>query len=288
MLHESTGQNIHGGIMKKPMTEKNILVTGSTDGLGKLVAVRLAEKGATVLLHGRNKNKGKEVTDEIRRKTGNEKLKYYNADYASLKEVAALSDRLKDDLRRIDILINNVGIGTGKGHKNERELSTDGIELRFAVNYLSHVLLTERILDLLSTEEASVINVASVGQEPVDFSDMMLENHYDGYLAYKQSKAALVMYTFDLAARLKQTNTKINVLHPATLMRTKMVMEDWGRSFTTVEEGAAAVENLLDPPGSGKYYEGKQEARAIPQTYNQEARKKLWDVTRDLLSDYLE
>ncbi len=191
------------------------------------------------------------------------------------------------DHNRIDILINNVGIGSGKGTGNVRELSKDGYELRFAVNYLSHVLLTEKLLPLIPPGEGKIINVASVGQEPVNFSDLMIEHHYDGYFAYKQSKTALIMYTFDLAKRLKDQGIRVNVLHPATLMNTKMVMEDWGHSFTTVEQGASAVESLIRSEKTGGYYEGKQQARAIPQAYDPEAREKLREVTQNLLSGYL-
>ena len=271
--------------MKPNLSDKKILVTGSTDGLGKLVAKHLAMQSAFVLLHGRSIKKGEIVLNEIYRLTQNEGLKYYNGDFASLEEVKNLGEQILRENDRIDILINNVGIGTGKSGNNLRELSKEGFELRFAVNYLSHVLLTEKLLRLLKPGSV-IINVASVGQEPIDFSNLMLEKNYDGYFAYKQSKTALIMYSFDLANRLVNKDIKVNVLHPASLMNTNMVIKDWGYTLTTVEQGAEAVENLLAPDITGAYYDGKHPSRAIAQTYDPGARIKLKDITWKLLESY--
>ena len=166
-------------------------------------------------------------------------------------------------------------------------MSRDGIELRLAVNYLSHVLLTENILPLLPGNTGSVINIASIGQEPIDFSNLMLEKGYEGFWAYKRSKTALIMYTFELANRLKNKGIKVNALHPASLMNTKMVTEEWDYTLTTVEEGAEAVENLLYTSKTGEYFDGKRLSKAIPQTYNAKTRKKLMEITMDLLKGFL-
>lgn len=273
--------------MKNSVSGKTILVTGSTDGLGKLVARHLAEQNATVLLHGRNKEKGKQVLDELITGAGNKNIRYYNGDFASLPDVVQLSEEILKNYGQIDVLINNVGIGSGKvADNNRRRVSNDGIELRFQVNYLSHVLLTEKLLPLLPPG-AVIVNVASIGQEPIDFSNIMLEKNYDGYFAYKQSKTALVMYTFDLAERLKDRNIKVNVLHPASLMNTKMVFEDWSYTLTTVEQGAEATENLIFPDSTGEYYDMKRKARAIAQTYDAKARATLRKWTAEKLASYL-
>ncbi len=268
--------------MKESVSGKTVFITGATDGLGKLVAKHLVEQGAVVAIHGRNPEKGKALADELS-KTG--RVNYYNADYASLEEVREMSETMRKELSQIDILINNVGIGKGKS--SIRETSRDGFELRFAVNYLSHVLLTENLLPLLPENTGSIINVASVGQEPVDFSDLMLEKNYEGFLAYKRSKTALIIYTIELANRLKSNGINVNSIHPATLMNTKMVTEEWDYTLTTVEEGAEAVENLLFTKTSGEYYDGKNRAKAIPQVYDARARKKLMEITLDLLKDQL-
>lgn len=273
--------------MKNSVSGKTILVTGSTDGLGKLVARHLSEQNATVLLHGRNAEKGHQVLNELIAQTENKNIRYYNGDFASFTEVAQLCKEIIQNHPQIDFLINNVGIGSGTvSDNNERRLSKDGYELRFQVNYLSHVLLTEKLLPLLPSG-AVIINVASIGQEPIDFENVMLEKNYDGYFADKQSKTALIMYTFDLAERLKEKGIKVNVLHPATLMNTKMVFEDWNYTMTTVEQGAAATENLLFPESTGEYYDVKRKSKAIAQTYNPTVRAKLSELTQTLLGDYL-
>ncbi len=271
--------------MKTALSDKTILITGSTDGLGKLVAKHLAMKDATVLIHGRNEQKGNSLVNELTTQTGNSKLKYYNGDFSSLNTVKELSEHILNDQSHIDILINNVGIG--KGRNDSRELSDDGIELRFEVNYLSHVLLTEKLLPLLKDKSSSIINVASIGQEPINFKNLMLDSDYDGFLAYRQSKTALIMYTFDLADRLKENRINVNALHPASLMNTNMVMEDWGHSMTTVEQGAEALENLLFSETTGAYYDGKKLSKAIPQTYDPKARTNLRFATRGLLEKFI-
>jgi len=271
--------------MKTALSDKTILITGSTDGLGKLVAKHLAMEDATVLIHGRNEQKGNSLVNELTTQTGNSRLKYYNGDFSSLNKVKELCDHILKDQSHIDILINNVGIG--KGRYNNRELSDDGIELRFEVNYLSHVLLTEKLLPLLKDKSSSIINVASIGQEPINFKNLMLDSGYDGFLAYRQSKTALIMYTFDLAIRLKENRINVNALHPASLMNTNMVMEDWGHSMTTVEQGAEALENLLLTETTGAYYDGKKMSKAIPQTYDPKARANLRFATRGLLEKFI-
>ena len=130
----------------KPTEEQIILVTGATDGIGKQTAQGLAEMGATVLLHGRSPEKGKASLAEITEATGNPHCRYYNADLAALDEVRKLADDLDADHDRLDVLINNAGVGPGAMSRRERELSRDGYELRLAVNYLAPFLLTRQLL----------------------------------------------------------------------------------------------------------------------------------------------
>ncbi len=144
-------------------------------------------------------------------------------DLASLDEVRRLAGRVG----RLDTLVNNAGIVSA-----ERRTSLDGHELTFAVNYLSHFLLTALLLEGL-VEPARIVNVASIGQHPLDFDDPMYERDYDGYGAYARSKLAQVIWTFDLADRLGDREVTVNALHPATLMDTKMVRDTLGRPHTT-------------------------------------------------------
>jgi NAD(P)-dependent dehydrogenase (short-subunit alcohol dehydrogenase family) len=265
-----------------------ILVTGATDGLGKRVARDLAAQGATVLLHGRSREKGEATLREIREATGNQKLICYNADFSSLDAVRQLSEEIQADQERLNVLINNAGAGAGL-RQARREKSTDGYELRFAVNYLAPFLLTHRLLPLLRrSAPARIVNVASVGQRPIDFDNIMLEDGYDGLRAYRQSKLALVMFTFDLAEDLRKSGITVNSLHPATLMSTRMVLETdyFGGPMSTVEEGAHAVEYLATSPElggvTGEYFDGKQRARANAQAYDKEARRRLRILSEQL------
>ena len=272
----------------KDMKNQVILITGATDGLGKRVARDLAARSATVLLHGRNQEKGEAVLREIQDVTGNQKLMYYNADFSSLDDVRRLSEKIQADHERLDVLINNAGLGAGL-RQSRRERSTDGHELRFAVNYLAPFLLTYRLLPLLrQSVPARIVNVASAGQQPIDFDDVMLENRYDGLRAYRQSKLAQVMFTFDLAEELRESGITVNSLHPASLMPTRMVLETdyFGSPMSTIEEGAQAVEQLAASPDvegvSGKYFDGKQRGRANPQAYDKEARRRLKILSHQL------
>jgi NAD(P)-dependent dehydrogenase (short-subunit alcohol dehydrogenase family) len=265
-----------------------ILVTGATDGLGRRVARDLAALEATVLLHGRSREKGETILQKIRDRTGNQKLIYYNADFSSLHEVRRLSEEIKSEHERLDVLINNAGIGAGS-RQDRREKSIDGHELRFAVNYLAPFCLTHRLLPLLRQSSfARIVNVASVGQQAIDFENVMLENGYDGLRAYRQSKLALVMFTFDLAEDLRETGITVNSLHPASLMNTRMVIETdyFGGPMTTVDEGAHAVEYLVTSPWlegvTGEYFDGKQRAHANAQAYDKEARRRLRILSEQL------
>ena len=180
---------------------KTFLITGSTDGVGRHVALELGAAGATVLLHGRSRERADEVISEIR-KHGNSNAIFYPADLSSLQQVRALAETVRRNHDRLDVLINNAGIGSRSGGP-QRRTSADGHELRFAVNYLAGFLLTRLLLPLIvASAPARIVNVASAGQFPIDFDDVMLTRGYDGGRAYTQSKLAQVMFTFDLAREL--------------------------------------------------------------------------------------
>ena len=206
------------------------------------------------------------------------------ADLASLAEVRSLADAVRRDDDGLDALVNNAGIGTSG---SRRELSVDGFELRFAVNYLAGFLLTRLLLPMLaSRESARIVNVSSAGQQAIDFSDVMLTRGYSGVRAYCQSKLAQILFTFDLAKELAGQNVTVNCLHPATYMDTTMVRLSGAQPISTVEQGGAAILQLVESPalagGSGLYFNGMQESRADRQAYDEDARRRLRALSFDL------
>lgn len=278
--------------MSYDLSGKTVLITGATDGLGKMVALQAAKAGANVLLHGRNVTKGASAREEIIYYSGNPNVPYYNADFSSLQEVKRLSERILKEHQQLDVLINNAAIGGGPKGSRQRELSRDGLELRFAVNYLAHFVLTQNLLPLLvRSAPARVVHVSSIGQSPLDFNDLMLEQRYDSFDAYCKSKLAQILYGIELAEQLKDKGVSVNSLHPATLMNTKMVQEFFGPPSSTVEEGVAAVEQVAFSGESqgvtGAYFNEKRKSRANSQAYDAAARQQLWEASMRLADGYL-
>jgi NAD(P)-dependent dehydrogenase (short-subunit alcohol dehydrogenase family) len=269
------------------LSGKTALVTGATDGVGRLVAHELARGGARVLLHGRDAQKLAAVRDEIRAACGSDQLEVLRADLAALAEVRALAADVIDATDQLDILINNAGIGSKSASGAGRETSRDGHELRFAVNYLAHFLLTELLLPTIQrSAPARIVNVSSAGQHPIDFDNVMLTRGYDGTRAYCQSKLAQILFTVELAERLAGTDVTVNCLHPSTYMNTTMVRTAGHTPISKVEDGAAAVLRLATAPEldrvTGRYFNVTTETRANPQAYDADARARLWTLSRQL------
>jgi NAD(P)-dependent dehydrogenase (short-subunit alcohol dehydrogenase family) len=262
---------------------KTALVTGSTDGVGRMVAERLGQDGWRVLVHGRDRGRGEQVVASIN--AGRGSAEFLQADISAFAEVRRLADAVQRTTKRLDLLINNAGIGSG-GPQGTRQTSADGHELRFAVNYLAGFLLTDLLLPLLkASAPARIVNVSSLGQQALDFGDVMLTREYSGIRAYRQSKLAQILFTIDLAKELEGKDITVNALHPATFMDTKMV-RDFGTPRSTVEEGALAILKLATSAGvegrSGLYFNGQEEARADAQAYNPEARQRLKRLSLEL------
>jgi NAD(P)-dependent dehydrogenase (short-subunit alcohol dehydrogenase family) len=262
--------------------ERTALVTGATDGVGRVVARELAKQGWRVLVHGRDRPRGEALVQEIERAVGG--ATFLAADLASLAEVRRLAGEVRKATDRLELLINNAGIGTaGAG----RQTSADGHELRFAVNYLAGFLLTYLLLPLLkAATPARIVNVASAGQQAIDFSDVMLTKHYSGVAAYCQSKLAQIMFTVDLADELKGSGIIANALHPSTYMNTTMVRRAGVSPMSKVEDGAEAILQLAVSPElegrSGLYFNVLNEARANAQAYDAEARRRLRALSLEL------
>jgi NAD(P)-dependent dehydrogenase (short-subunit alcohol dehydrogenase family) len=262
---------------------KTVLITGSTDGVGRYVAERLAAQGWRVLVHGRDRTRGEAVVERITSQGG--EARFLVADLSSLAEVRSLAEAVWREDDGLDALINNAGIGTSG---TTRELSVDGFELRFAVNYLAGFLLTRLLLPMLQNREsARIVNVSSAGQQAIDFSDVMLTRGYSGVRAYCQSKLAQILFTVDLAKELAGPNITVNCLHPATYMNTTRVRLSGVQPMSTVEQGGAAILQLAESPAlegkSGLYFNGMQESRADRQVSDADARKRLRALSFDLV-----
>lgn len=264
-----------------------ILITGATDGLGRAMAERLAHEGARLLLHGRDPERLATTVAALTQASGNEAISAHLADLAALEEVRALAEDIQRTTDELDVVISNAGIGSGAPDLSTRQESRDGYELRFAVNYLAGFCLTLSLLALLRrSAPARVVNVASLGQAPIDFDDVMIEHGYSGGRAYGQSKLSQIMSGFELARRVPAHELAVNSLHPGTYMPTKIVLDEIGHSVDSLETGVdstlrLATSSELDGR-TGHFFDRRDEARAHPQAYDADARRRLWELSLEL------
>jgi NAD(P)-dependent dehydrogenase (short-subunit alcohol dehydrogenase family) len=264
--------------------DRVILVTGSTDGIGKATALELARRGAHVILHGRDQEKGEAVLEEIEEKSKNHHLDLFIEDLSSLERVRKLAFEVEYEYRRMHVLINNAGV-----FMPERKLSEDGIEMTFTVNYLAPFLLTRKLLDLLRDSSPSrIINVASVAHESarMDWDNLQGDRQYDGFQAYAFSKLALIMFTYALAEKLEGTGITVNCLHPGVI-KTKLLRAGFGDyPGAPPQHGARTPVYLATSPDvenvSGKYFENCIPKRSSSLSYDRKLQEKLWEISEKL------
>ena len=269
--------------------QRTILITGATDGLGRALASGLAADGDRLLLHGRDQARLEAAADEIAAETGGARPLTVVAEFADLAQVRAMTGRVLELTNRLDALVSNAGIGSGAPASRGRAVSANGYELRFAVNYLAGFVLTLGLLPLLrATGGARVVNVASLGQAPIDFDDVMIEKGYSGSRAYGQSKLAQITSGFTLAGLLPAAEVTVNSLHPATYMPTKMVLQEVGHSIDTLARGESATRRLVSDPAlagvTGRYFNGLREGDVDAQAHDPEARERLWELSERLVA----
>lgn len=263
---------------------KTVLVTGSTEGLGRAVALALAAQGAHVILHGRDATGGQALVDEIAR-SGKGSAVFYPADFASLQTVRDFAATVAKAYPKLDLLVNNAGLAVAADQP--RRLSTDGHELQFQVNYLAGWVLANTLRpNLTAAAPSKVINVSSGSADPIDFDDVMLARPGAAARGYGQSKLAQVSMTAALAPSFARDGITMIALHPATLMNTAMVVRDLGMApQTTVEQGRDHVMSLITAPSleTGAFYVDGRPARASdPQPYDAVARQRLMALSAAL------
>jgi NAD(P)-dependent dehydrogenase (short-subunit alcohol dehydrogenase family) len=274
----------------RPIDEQTILVTGATGGLGRALVHRAAGHGATVVAQGRDDRRLRDLALEVEKATGTS-VDTVVADLAELRQVDRLADGVLDTYDRLDVLVNNAGVGFGVPG-GPREESVDGIELRFAVNHLAAYRLAGRLAKLLEVSApARIVQVASAGQLALDRGDPLTEHGWDGVTAYRRSKLAQVMATYDLAADLVGTGVTVNALHPATFMDTAMVSAAGVSPTSTVEEGLDAVWRLVADPRlegvSGRYFDGTREGTTDPEADDPAARAWVRELSDRLVAQAL-
>ena len=263
---------------------KTILITGSTDGIGKLAAIKLAKDGHEIYLHGRNADKLASVISEVKNTSNNEKIKGFVADFSDLETVRKLGQQIKNDLPKIDVLINNAGV-----FKSPTTLTKGGLDMRMTVNYLASVLLTNELLPLLEKGNAPrLINLSSAAQAPVSEAVLLGKKQGSEQGTYAQSKLALTMWSFDLAK--KHPNIGVIAVNPGSLLNTNMVREAYGRHWSSADKGANILYDLAvseEYEGiTGKYFDNDKCSfgNAHSDAYNETKIEGLIQTTENLLA----
>jgi len=235
---------------------KTILITGSTDGIGKLTALNLATQGHTIYTHGRNEAKVAAVVSEIKTATNNQNIYGLVADFSDLEAVSKLAEQIKNNIPKIDILINNAGI-----FKTKETLNNNGLDIRMVVNYLAPYVLTNAILPNIKQSEAPrIINLSSAAQAPVSEAVLIGKEQDSENSTYAQSKLALTMWTFHLAKQ--EPNITVIAVNPGSLLNTKMANEAYGQHWSPAEKGVDVLVDLALSEDykndSGKYFDNDQ------------------------------
>ena len=273
------------------MKGRVVLITGATSGIGRETAMGLARMGATLVLVGRDPEKARQTASEIAEKTGNRDVSMLLTDLSSLEEVRRLSEQVIKTIPKLHVLVNNAG-----GIFMKRQITTDGYEMTFALNHLSPFHLTNLLLDLLKKSAPSrIVTVASMGHfmAHIDFNDLMGEKRYRWMRAYNRSKLANVLFTYELARRLKGTGVTANCLHPGPVASNFGKGQGWfgllmkiGAPFILPpKQGAKNSIFVASSPEvegiSGKYFYKLRVSRSSRESYDEEVATRLWKISEE-------
>ncbi len=280
----------------KLMNGKICMVTGATSGIGKVTARVLAQMGATVIVVSRNPGKCAATVDRIKQETGNSAVEFMVADLSSQKEIHQLVQRFKSQHQYLHVLVNNAGAWI-----NKRQESVDGIEMTFALNHLGYFLLTNLLLDILkASAPARIINISSYGHARgmINFGDLQARQRYNGMQAYRQSKLANVLFTYELARQLEGTGVTVNAVNPG-LVATNFGLNNLGQGWLTgllrrvyglvaisAEQGAQTAIYLATSANvegvTGKYFEKQKAVSSSQASYDEVAARRLWQISVEM------
>lgn len=272
------------------MKDRTVLVTGATDGIGKQTALELARMDARVLIHGRDKDKGARVLEEINRATCNENLTLYIADFSDLTDVRRMADELRREQSELHVLVNNAG-----NFYMERQLNRQGLEMTLTVNHLAPFLLTWLLRGLLiASAPARVVMVASGAHHNIkslEWDNLQGEKQYDGFEAYALSKLAMMCCANALARVLENEGVTVNSLHPGVI-DTRLLRASYKLEGASVDEGAQTpvfLASSVEVEGvTGKYFSRKAQKPVSPLAADQATQDRFWQATLELLTDYLD
>jgi NAD(P)-dependent dehydrogenase (short-subunit alcohol dehydrogenase family) len=278
------------------LTDHVCVVTGANSGIGKATAKGLADLGARVVMVCRSLERGREARSDLQEDVSNASLDLMEADLAVQEETHDLAGRLLNRYDRLDVLVNNAGL-----YRPSREETPDGIEMTFAVNYLAPFLLTHLVLDRMKATaeahgEARIVNMGSDAHRgaDVDFEDLQGSDSYGGIQAYGQSKLAMVMFTHELARRLRGSGVTVNCVHPGVVATNMWRGADWisrmGRLFTPLfkspEEGAKGPLYVAASPEvegvTGQYFDGTERTKPSPSAFDEKVAARLWRLSMEL------
>ena len=279
----------------RPLSGRNALVTGGTGGIGKATAMGLAALGARVGIAGRDRGRLDTAAEDFSRRADNDEIDVFEADLSSQAQVRRLAAEVQERYPRLDVLVNNVG-----GFWAHRHVTEDGLELTFALNHLAPFLLTNLLIEgLVAQGDARIVTVTSSAEAlgRIDFDEHQGSKRYSGHRAYNQSKLANVLFTYELARRLRGTSVTANVVHPG-VTRTAFGAEDQMRLFAATggvarpfmrspERGAdtvvwAASSSELDGV-TGGYFHDRRPKRSSPRSHDDATAKRLWQVSEELV-----
>jgi NAD(P)-dependent dehydrogenase (short-subunit alcohol dehydrogenase family) len=280
------------------MQEKICMITGANRGIGKETAIGLAKMGAKVVMVCRDQERGEIAQEDVRRESGNPAVDLMLADLSSQKAIRQLAETFYATYPELNVLVNNAGI-----YRTRRTLSIDGVEIHFAVNFLAPFLLTNLLVGALKTGAPSrVVNLVGIYHRKarINFGDLMGEENYSAAAANGQAKLALVLYTYELARRLKGNGVTVNCVHPGAVA-TDPLQSDPDSSavngflytlikpfFASPEKGAEPSIYLASSPElegvTGKFFNRKEEADSSPESHDRSIASQLWEVSEELTS----